>query len=82
MNYLHIIKEIEPYVQYRMNEPSTNVGHFMRMLRQKHPNEYAKKLSQWIEYVAGPHWREIIPLELHIILDGWILVVTEEYRLN
>ena len=82
MDYLHIIKEIEPHVMYRNDneevvqclhcvqveeyEPGptnqdANVAYFMKMLHQKYPVEYVKKLIQWIEYVAGQHWREIVP---------------------
>ncbi len=59
----------------------TNVSIFMKMVHQKHPYEYTKKVIQWIEHVV-PHWRECTPVHLHTLLDEWILGVTREYQVS
>jgi hypothetical protein len=77
---LHCV-QVQEYEQGPSNQDS-NVAYFIHMIHQKYPVEYVKKLIQWIEYVVGQDWREMVPTELYLLLDGWILVMTEQYRLN
>ena len=58
----------------------TTVSLFMRMLHQKHPDEYKKKVIQWIKYVVGDTWHTYTAPEMFSRLHHWIQLQTDYLR--
>ena len=58
----------------------SNVSLFMRMLHQKYPDEYKKKVILWMKYVLGPTWTMYTTSAMCIHLNHWIQFITDQLR--